>query len=67
MNLFHRELKKSINKTKILVDSLNSHISLNGNNENDENMTKLTGEIRTNLRSINWDIQDLEETISKPQ
>lgn len=61
------ELKRSINKTRSLIESYNALLSskLNDSNSNDEVGNKLLADIRTNLKSINWDIQDLEETISK--
>lgn len=37
---------------------------LNGKG-NDEACQKVLGEIRISLRSINWDLQDLNETIGK--
>lgn len=62
------ELKRSINKTRSLIESYNVLLSTKSKDEpisNDEVGTKLLADIRTNLKSINWDIQDLEETISK--
>ena len=61
-----RELRKSVNKTRSLIESYNVILKANGN-EQDQSNNKLLSEIRTNLRSINWDIQDLEETISKTE
>lgn len=55
------ELKRSVNKTKSLLESYNVLVR---NNESNETKTKLLAETRTNLKSINWDIQDLEETIN---
>ena len=58
-----RELRKSITKIKSLLErynSLNDSKLTAGNNVRG----KLFAEIKTNLTSVNWDIQDLEETIS---
>ena len=55
------ELKKSINKTKSLLESYNV---IAAKNDSSETKAKLLADTRTNLKSINWDIQDLEETIS---
>lgn len=66
-NIVKDELKRSINKTRSLIESYNVLLSTKSKDEpisNDEVGTKLLADIRTNLKSINWDIQDLEETIT---
>lgn len=71
MGVLNRELKKSINKTKSLIESYQAVVKAKGaasvgdESENgDTTSVRLLGEIRTILKSINWDVQDLEETIS---
>ena len=61
-----RELKKTVNKTRTLIESYNvvSNGKVKTNYSDDPTSAKLLAEIRTNLRSINWDMQDLDETIS---
>lgn len=60
-NIVKEELKRSVNKTKSIIESYNV-LAIN-ENSNDTSLKMLT-DIRTNLKSINWDIQDLEETIN---
>lgn len=60
-NIVKEELKRSINKTKIIVESLNA---IGSRDSSDHNANKLVADLRTNLRSITWDIQDLDETIN---
>lgn len=67
-SLFDREVKKSINKTKSLVESYQAILNAkrNGDERNvDPASVRLINEIRTNMKSINWDLQDLKETISE--
>lgn len=59
-NIVKEELKKSVNKTKSLVESYN----VLSNDASKDTKNKLLTDIRTNLKSINWDTQDLEETIN---
>lgn len=61
-NIVKDELKRSVNKTKSLLESYNVIIK-NQSGSNGTN-AKLLTEIRANLKSIGWDIQDLEETIN---
>lgn len=60
-NIVKDELKRSVNKTKSLLESYNVLVR---NNESSGTKAKLLADTRTNLKSINWDIQDLEETIN---
>ncbi len=53
------ELKRTVKNTHSLIENLKGLRS----SEN-ENSPKLLTEIKTNLKSISWDIQDLQETIS---
>ena len=67
-SLFDREVKKSINKTKSLVESYQAILNAkrNGDERNvDPASVRLINDIRTNMKSINWDLQDLKETISE--
>jgi hypothetical protein len=56
-----------VNKTKSLIE--NYSVLSNGKGKqsvgDDTTRNKLLSDIRTSLKSINWDIQDLDETISK--
>ena len=56
-----------MNKTKSLIESYS--VLSNGKGKqsgaDDTTRNKLLSDIRTSLKSINWDIQDLDETISK--
>ena len=56
-----------MNKTKSLIESYSVLSNGKGkyNGADDPTSNKLLADIRTSLRSINWDIQDLDETISK--
>lgn len=71
MFVFKREVKKSISKTKSLIESYQAVVkakkAVNDNDDEDNDTTspRLLADIRTILKSINWDVQDLEETISK--
>lgn len=60
-NIVKEELRKTINKTKSLLERYN--VIVNEPSSTDSS-AKLLNEIRTNLRSISWDILDLEETIN---
>lgn len=65
-NIVKEEVKKSINKTKSLVESYQAILNAkrNGDERNvDPASVRLINEIRTNMKSINWDLQDLKETI----
>lgn len=64
-NIVKEELKKTVNKTKSLIESFNvlSNGKGSSNIYDDPTRVKLLADIRTNLKSINWDIQDLDETI----
>ncbi len=64
-NIVKDELKRSVNKTKSLLESYNVLVSNQSSGGSNETNSKLLTDIRANLKSINWDIQDLEETISK--
>ncbi len=63
-NIVKEELKKSVNKTKSLIESYNVLVNNQSSGVLNETNAKLLTDIRANLKSINWDIQDLEETIS---
>jgi len=51
-NVVKDELDKTIHSTKSYVEAFTIN--------NDNNLVEI---IRTNLKSIDWDVQDLEETI----
>ncbi len=62
-HFFSSELRKSINKVKSLLEGVNSIQAANGSNSNNEAARRLLSEVRIKLKSITWDLQDLEATI----
>ncbi|RNA41848.1 syntaxin-6 isoform X1 [Brachionus plicatilis] len=59
-NIVKEELKKTVTKTQSLINKYNNVIK---GNSTDAEAQNIFSEIRISVRSINWDLQDLNETI----
>jgi hypothetical protein len=67
--IYFRELCKSLSKIRMLFDNLNGiragriFVS-NSKDVKVETVTKIINDLKTTIKGVEWDLQDLDETIS---